>query len=87
MHDPIYKKLFGSPRMVTDLLQAVGRGDWLEDMDFGTLEPLSAEHVGDLGQTRRSDAAWRVSFRNDWRFLLIVLEFQSTNDPDMALRK
>ena len=86
MHDPIYKRLFDSPRMVADLLRAVGRGDWLDDIDLGTLEKLPGERVGDHGQQRRGDAVWRARFRNGWLYLLIVLEFQSANDPRMALR-
>ena len=86
MHDPIYKRLFDSPRVVADLLRAVGRGSWLDDIDLGTLEKLPGERVGDHGQQRRGDAVWRARFRNGWLYLLIVLEFQSANDPHMALR-
>ena len=87
MHDPIYRELFAFPDMVRDLLRAVGDADWIAEVDFDTLEKLPAEHVGDRGQTRRGDAAWRVRFRNGWLYLLVVLEFQSTKDPRMALRK
>ena len=86
MHDPIYRTLFDFPDMVRDLLRAVGDADWIADVDLDTLEKLPADHVGDSGQTRRGDAAWRVRFRNGWLYLLIVLEFQSTNDTRMALR-
>ena len=85
MHDPIYKKLFGFPDMVRDLLRAVGP-DWIDEVDLGTLDQLSAEYVGDLGQTRRGDAAWRVRFRDRRLDLLVLLEFQSTIDAHMALR-
>ena len=85
MHDPIYKRLFDFPDMVRDLLRAVG-GDWIADVDLDTLDKLPAEYVGDSGQARRGDAVWRVRFRNGWLYLLVVLEFQSTNDTRMALR-
>ena len=86
MHDPIYKRLFDSPRMVADLLRAVGHGDWLDEIDVATFEKLPGEHVGDHGQQRRGDAVWRVRFHNGWLYLLVMLEFQSVNDPRMALR-
>ena len=86
MHDPIYRTLFDSGDMVRDLLRAVGDADWLDDVDLDTLEKLPADHVGDFGQTRRGDAAWRVRFRDAWLHLLVVLEFQSTDDTRMALR-
>ena len=74
------------PRMVGDLLRAVGDPDWLGDVDLDTLQRLPAEHVGDRGQQRRGDAAWRVRFRNGWLYLLVLLEFQSSSDALMALR-
>lgn len=72
--------------MVAHLLEAVGHPDWIRDVDLGTLERLPAEHVGDSAQQRRGDAVWRVRFRNGWLYLLVLLEFQSGNDPRMALR-
>ena len=86
MYDPLYRRLFAFARMVADLLRAVGEPGWIDDIDFGTLEELSAQHVGDLGQERRGDVIWRVRFRGRWLYLLVLLEFQSTNDARMALR-
>ena len=86
MHDPVYRRLFAFPRMVADLLRAVVDASVVNEVDLGTLEILPAEHVGDRGQQRRGDAAWRVRFRNGWLYLLILLEYQSTNDQKMALR-
>ena len=86
MHDPVYRRLFGFPRMVGDLLKAVGDPAWLGDVDLETLEKLPADHVGDDGQQRRGDAAWRVRFRDGWLYLLVLLEFQSRSDALMALR-
>ena len=86
MNDPIYRRLFAFPRMVADLLRAVGHPDWLGDIDLNTLERLPAEHIGDSGQQRRGDAVWRVRFRNSWLYLLVLLEFQSRSDARMALR-
>ena len=84
MKDPMYKRLFGFPCMVEDLLRAVGAPAWLDDVRFGTLERLSAEHVGEAGQLRRGDAVWRIRYRDGW--LLVVVEFQADNDGRMALR-
>ena len=86
MDDPAYKRLFAFPRMVEDLLRTVVRAEWIRDIDFATLRKLPAEYVGDKGQQRRGDAVWRVRFRDRWLYLLILLEFQSRNDPRMALR-
>ena len=93
MHDESYKRFFAFPRMVEDLLRVVRvlpPGDdptrWIDDLDFTTLEKLSAEYLGDDLRKRYGDLVWRVRFRGRWLHLLVLLEFQSTDDAEMALR-
>ncbi len=86
MHDDHYKRLFAFPRLVEDLLRGFVDGDWLDDVDFSTLDKLSAEFVSGEGRARRGDTVWRVRRRDVWLHLLVMLEFQSRDDPDMALR-
>ena len=54
--------------------------------DFSTLEKLSSEYVSDELRNRRGDAVWRLRLHDGWLHVLVLLEFQSTGDPDMALR-
>ena len=86
MHDETYKTLFAFPRMVEDLLRGFVGGAWIDQIDFATLEKLSADYVSDELRTRHGDTVWRVRHRDAWLHVLVLLEFQSTSDPDMALR-
>ena len=86
MHDENYKKLFAFPRMVEDLLRAVVTGEWLDEADFSTLAKLSAEYVSDDLRRRHGDTVWRLRVGEGWLHVLVLLEFQSRDDPDMALR-
>ena len=86
MHDEHYKRLFAFPRMVEDLLRGFVREDWLDAVDFATLAKLSTAYVGDDRRSRHGDTVWRVRHRDAWLHVLILLEFQSRDDPDMALR-
>ena len=86
MHDENYKKLFAFPRMVEDLVRALVSGEQLDEFDFRTLEKLSSEYVGDELRKRRGDTVWRVRLRGGRLHVVVLLEFQSTDDPDMALR-
>ena len=86
MHDETYKKLFAFPRMVEDLLRGFVAGLRVDDIDFSTLEKLSSEYVSDELLKRHGDAVWRVRLRGDWLYLVVLLEFQSRDEPRMALR-
>ena len=86
MHDENYKRLFAFPRLVEDLLRVVGESEWLEETDFTSLRKLSSEYVSDDLRRRHGDTVWQVRLGRDWLHVLVLLEFQSRDDPDMALR-
>ena len=86
MHDENYKKLFAFPRMVEDLLRVLVTSEWIDGADFSTLGKLSAEYVGDDLRRRHGDTVWRLRVGHGWLHVLVLLEFQSRDDPDMALR-
>ena len=87
MHDPAYKLLFSRPRMVRDLLDGFAAHGWSDALDFESLAPLPASFVGRELQQRHGDLIWRVRFRDDrWLYLVLLLEFQATVEPAMAVR-
>ena len=86
MHDAAYKLLFSHPRMVEDLLRGFAAPGWSDSLDFATLEKLPSEFVSEDLRRRSGDGVWRVRFRDEWLYVLVLLEFQSTVDPHMALR-
>ena len=83
--DERYKTIFAFPRMVEDLLRGFVAREWSCALDFSTLRKMPAEYVSDDRLRRHGDTVWQVDFR-DGRHLLVLLEFQSGNDPGMALR-
>ena len=86
MNDPIYKRIFAFPRMVEDLLRGFAKGDWIAEADFSALQKAPAEYVGDDLRKRLGDSVWRLPLDGGWLHVLILLEFQSRSEPDMALR-
>ena len=86
MHDETYKRLFAFPRMVEDLLRGFVAGPRADDIDFSTLQKLSSEYVSDELLKRHGDAVWQVRLRGRWLYLVVMLEFQSRDEPWMALR-
>jgi predicted transposase/invertase (TIGR01784 family) len=84
--DQGYKLLFSHPEMIRDLLIGFVREDWVQELDFNTLEKLNSSFVTDSLKQRHDDLIWRLRFKGRWLYVYLVLEFQSTVDPDMAVR-
>lgn len=85
-HDSSYKHLFSHARMVEDLLKGFVKEDWIDGLDFSTLEKVNGSYVSDDLRDRADDIVWRIRWGQDWLYVYILLEFQSTVDPWMAVR-
>ncbi len=85
-HDTGYKKLYSFAKMVEDLLVGFVNQDWIRELDFSTLEKLNNSYVTDEFRERSDDVIWRVKFRDQWLYVYLLLEFQSTIDHSMPVR-
>jgi hypothetical protein len=88
-HDSGYKLLFSHPKMVEELLRGFVRESWIEDLDFGSLEQVNESFTSDDLQQRYGDMVWRLRWQGEeegWFYVYLLLEFQSTPDPFMAVR-
>lgn len=86
-HDHAYKLLFSHAPLVTDLLQGFVAEEWVKQADFSTLERVGDGYVSDDLRERESDVVWRLRWgRESWIYVYLLLEFQSTVDPSMAMR-
>ena len=97
-HDAAYKAMYRHPQAIRDLCRylAAPHGplglETLASLDFSTLTKLPAEWVTEDFRRRHGDQVWRIRFRDAAEdagagaWLLLLLEFQSCDDTDMALR-
>jgi predicted transposase YdaD len=86
-HDHSYKLLFSHAEMVADLIRGFVHEDWVREIDFSTLERVEASFVTRELRERESDIIWRARWGGErWLYVYLLLEFQSTVDPFMALR-
>ena len=86
MHDQGYKQLFAHAELVSDLLQGFVHEAWTEQIDYATLERVNGSYVTDDLREREDDIIWRVRLNDSWLYVYLLIEFQSGNDPWMALR-
>jgi hypothetical protein len=86
-HDARYRRLFGNPIIVAQLLRDFVDGPWIADLDLEGMVPLPTKFHADTGRRRESDQIWRIPRRDGTdAYLVLVMEFQSTSDRYMALR-
>ena len=90
-HDAAHKYLYTLAPVVADLLRLVVP-DWAEQLDLAAPENVSTEFLDEAHRKRVGDMAWKVRFRNgeladgSRPYILLLVEFQSTADRDMARR-
>ncbi|MBF0157033.1 MAG: Rpn family recombination-promoting nuclease/putative transposase [Magnetococcales bacterium] len=85
-YDSGYKTLFSHADMVQDLLQGFVREEWVDQVDFTSLEKVNGSYVtGDL-RDREDDVVWRVRWGEEWLYVYLLLEFQATVDWMMSVR-
>ena len=85
-HDPAYKQFFSNPEMVESLLRDFVPEDFVRELDFSTLEQCSGSYVTDDLRERHDDIVWRLRWNGTFIYLYLLIEFQSTPDPWMAVR-
>ena len=97
-HDAAYKAMYRHRQAILDLRRylVAPNGplgpETLAALDFSTLTKLPAEWVTEDFRRRHGDQVWRIRFREAAEdagadaWLLLLLEFQSRDDTDMALR-
>ena len=90
-HDAAHKYIYALREVVADLLRLV-IPDWVDELDLTSLEDLSSEFFDDEHRKRAGDMVWRACFRDgtlgngEQSCLLVLIEFQSTVDRNMAKR-
>lgn len=90
-HDAAHKYIYMLAAVVADLLRLVVP-EWVDDLDLATIEDVSAEYLDEDHRKRLGDMVWKVRFRDGQLadgqrpYVLVLVEFQSSVDRDMAKR-
>ena len=85
MHDPFLKSVFADRRMIEILIRTHVRR-WTDEIDFATLRPEPTELVSrETMERHHPDMVWSAR-THAGPTVLLMLEFQRTADPLMALR-
>ncbi len=87
--DKLYRRLFSHPELVRDLARLLLSAETIAQLDFGQMDRIETTFVTEDMQKRESDLIWRVRFKGreeEWLYLYLLIEFQSSADPWIPLR-
>jgi hypothetical protein len=85
-YDGIYHRLFENPAIVAELLRGFVDADLLADLELEGMQPHGTKSHTRSGR-RDGDMVWRIPRRDgDDAYLVLLLEFQSTNERYMSVR-
>src|SRR4051794_40761843 len=85
-HDGSYRLLFSHPQMIGDLLRGFVHEDWIADLDFHSFEKCGEVQIGSRLERREDDLIWRTRWQEGEAPVYLLVEFQSSVDPFMAVR-
>lgn len=85
-HDKRYKRLFSNPLIVEELMNCFVRMDFVENLDYSTLELQEKSFVSEEHIQSEADMIWKINFKGKEVFIYLLIEFQSKVDKYMALR-
>jgi hypothetical protein len=86
-HDSLDHRSFSDPAIVAQLLHEFAPAPWLATLDLDRMQRLNTKFHANTGERRESDLIWRIPRRDAGdAYVMLLLEFQSTIDPWMALR-
>jgi hypothetical protein len=84
--DPTLKRLFAYPIMIEFLIKGFVPEAWAEDLDFSSLDRVNVKHTTEDLRSRENDIIWKVKFKGQTLYIILILEFQTNIDRFMAVR-
>ena len=86
IHDSGYKKLFSNRTIFRQLIETFVDQEWVHSLDFDKCEPFDKSFISEHYKETESDLIYKIQFHDREVYIYILIEFQSTVDPFMALR-
>ena len=86
IHDSGYKKLFSNRTIFRQLIETFVDQEWVHSLDFDKCEPLDKSFISEHYKETESDLIYKIQFHDREVYIYILIEFQSTVEPFMALR-
>jgi predicted transposase/invertase (TIGR01784 family) len=85
-HDLSYSLLFSNKVIFRQLLETFVKQPWVSEIDFENIEKLNKTFISKKHRKHESDLIYKVKLKEQTAYIVILMEFQSTVQPFMAVR-
>lgn len=86
IHDRGYEKLFSNLEIFEQLITTFVTEPWVEELDFSTCVLLKDAFVSEQYKASFSDLIYKIKWRDDDLYLIVLLEFKSAPYQFVALQ-
>jgi predicted transposase/invertase (TIGR01784 family) len=86
VHDLGYSLLFSNKVIFRQLLETFVKEPWVSEIDFENIEKLNKTFISKKHRKHESDLIYKVKLKDQIAYIVILMEFQSTVQPFMAVR-
>jgi len=86
VHDLGYSLLFSNKVIFKQLLETFVKEPWVSEIDFENIEKLNKTFISKKHRKHESDLIYKVKLKEQTAYIVILMEFQSTVQPFMAVR-
>jgi predicted transposase/invertase (TIGR01784 family) len=86
IHDLGYSVLFSNKVIFRQLLETFVKQPWVSEIDFEHIEKLNKTFISKKHRKHESDLIYKVKLKEKTAYIVILIEFQSTVQPFMAVR-
>ena len=86
LYDLGYKKLFSNKILFQQLIESFIPFSWVKEIDFENCELMDKSFISEHYKKRESDVVYKVKFKDKTAYIVILLEFQSSNSKFMVVR-
>lgn len=86
IHDRGYQLLFSNPIIFRQLLESFVDAPWVAQLDFNSCEKLNKSFISKEYEKRESNLIYKIRWRDQTAYIILLLEFQSTVQRFMAVR-
>jgi len=84
--DKFFGRLFLDKEIIIEFLTYLVEEDFVNDLDFSTLVKVDRRGLSQYNKDKTTDVLWKLKYKEQFVYIGILIEIQSSNDNTMPIR-